>query len=680
MPASTNSSQQIAVIGNDPVVRFAAKELQRYLRLATGKSLPVRSAKATDAAGPGFVLGMLCDFREAPAQEPGDLNDHVRVTPLIKNKKLSGYKLSGVNPRSVLFAVYQYLQAIGFAWVRPGKRGEIIPKLKSAVTTSAGTIGKKGRPVKIDHKPSYKFRTICIEGACSREHLLDLIDWQAKRMMNGYFIQFEWGACFIKAWYTRPGPDNKPVGTIDMPRVRQIVGDVISAVKKRGMSFERVGHGWTTACLGLPGESWETLENSALSEDKKSWLAMLDGKREFFRGVPLNTNLDYARKDIRSAVVDTIVKYAQEHGDIDLLHFWLADGSNNHDEKLPELPSDYFVDMLNELDEKLSEKGLATRIVFLMYADLLWAPKRAKIQKPDRFILMFAPISRSYLTSFTEARMGDEKPQEFVLNKLKLPKSVAVNLKYLADWQKLFAGDSFDFDYHAIWACYYDPSMWTISQTLHKDIVGFDALGIQGLNSCQNQRMSFPHNLLMDVMADTLWDKRQSFAKIANRSFGTAFGKDAAKAQAFIKKMSSLWLPMFDPLYIPAPDEKRVAQCRKNIPQMKKLIAGFAPVVKANLKRFAAEPRGAVATSWFYAEKYLQLLGVLLPMFEAYVARDPSVRQHFEKVDLWLRKNEAAIHPALDVYCFRKVLTWRVNELEALLKESAAQAVTLAGQ
>ena len=31
-----------------------------------------------------------------------------------------GYLLTGSNPRSVLFAVYRYLHAAGFRWVRPG--------------------------------------------------------------------------------------------------------------------------------------------------------------------------------------------------------------------------------------------------------------------------------------------------------------------------------------------------------------------------------------------------------------------------------------------------------------------------------------------------------------------------------------------------------------------------------
>ncbi len=668
-------AMQIYVAGKGGVVGFAAKELQRCLKLATGKKVEIKKGIAGKAPMNALVLGTFADFgvgAEAPA---GDLNDHVKVTAVKKGAKVAGYRLSGSNERSVLFAVYQYLQALGFAWIRPGKSGEVVPKVKSVLPAKA---------FKLDHKASYKYRSICIEGACSREHVIDLIDWQTKRMMNGYFIQFENGSCFFKQWYERPGKDGKPVGKISEKEIVGIVEDVIGELKKRGLSFERVGHGWTSVALGITGEGsegWGKVETSMVPEGRREWLAKIDGKREFFRGVPLNTNLDYARADVRSAVVDGIADYAGKHGEVDLLHFWLADGSNNHDEHLPERPSEYFVDMLNELDAKLTAKGLATKIVFLLYVDLLWAPVRARLGNPDRFILMFAPITRSYLTAFGDAGTSDEKKMEFALNKLTMPKSAATNLEYLSDWQKQFKGDGFDFDYHAIWACYYDPNMVTIAKTLHKDVANLAKIGLHGLNSCQNQRMSFPHNLLMDVMADALWDKKQPFKALVKKSFAQAFGKDAGKAQAFFERMSTLWLPLFDPLYIPTADEPRIKKATANIAKMRKVIAAFEPVVLANVKRYAKTPKDPVAVSWGYALAHLELLSmILLPMYDAYVARDGAIRKRFEAFEKWLLEVQPKLHPALDVYAHRKVMNWRVNELEAFLKENAGKAAELAGE
>ena len=71
---------------------------------------------------------------------------------------------------------------------------------------------------------------------------------------------------------------------------------------------------------------------------------------------------------------------------------------------------------------------------------------------------------------------------------------------------------------------YCDLAQFTLARVLHRDIRGLGALGLNGYNSCQNQRQSFPHNLGMDVMARTLWNKRISFERIVKETFADAYG------------------------------------------------------------------------------------------------------------------------------------------------------------
>ena len=52
--------------------------------------------------------------------------------------------------------------------------------------------------------------------------------------------------------------------------------------------------------------------------------------------------------------------------------------------------------LLNEIDERLTALGLDTRLAFLIYFELLWPPVTQHLKNPDRFILMFAPITRTY--------------------------------------------------------------------------------------------------------------------------------------------------------------------------------------------------------------------------------------------------------------------------------------------
>lgn len=653
-PATMKTTIQI--VTDHPTVRFAAKELSHHLRLATGKSATLlRGLGEPGRAGVTFTLGVCEDAGIGRPRGVADDNDWVRIKPVE-----GGYVLTGSNPRSVLFAVYRYLRELGFRWLRPGSRGVVVPKVRSAVL----------RGVDVDEKASYKYRTICIEGSCSEQHVLDLIDWQAKQMMNGYFIQFHLGSVFFMRWYAHKGSPYMKPEKMTEAGLTKVAARLEDAIRLRGMNFERMGHGWTCAAMGISGEQgWDRAVDNTVPPDKVDWLAQVNGKKELWGGVAVNTNLNYGNPQVRHAVTDAIVKYAGEHREVNLLHFWLADGSNNHDERPESLngrPSDYFVDMLNTLDEKLTAAGLATRIVFLIYVDTLWAPVRTTIKNQDRFIIMFAPITRTFLRSFVEPDPTDEKTTEFVRNKLTMPKSAAVNIKYLNDWQKQFKGDGFDFDYHMIWACYYDPNMFTMGRTLHKDIQGLAKIGLHGMNNCQVQRMSFPHNLLMDVAARTLWDRKLSFQQIVDETFTDAFGKDGGAVADVLDGMSKFWLPFFEATYIPDADRKRIAQGQRHMPRLVERNDELRGLVRRNLGR----SHGAVKWSWRYLDAYVKLLDLLLPAFESYLKAEPTFRAKLDKAIDYIWKTEKNLHPALDAHMLVGVLGWRTHELEDWLKRN----------
>jgi len=635
-------SEAIEVRGEHPALGFAARELSRYLELATGQELegaadgPLFTLTVADASDPELPAGL------------GPEDDWMLIRP-----EGAGYLISGSNPRSVLFAAYRYLHELGFRWIRPGPSGEIIPSLSSPL--------KPG--IHVAEKASYRYRTICIEGACSEEHVLNLIDWCAKHAMNGYFVQFHNGTCFWRNWYAHADNPYLDAEPFTPERAGEMVGRVAQELKLRGMRFERMGHGWTAAAVGLPGEGWDQQEIK-LTPEQRQMLAELDGKRDLFHGVPLNTNLCYSNPDVRRKMVQTIVAYAREHPEVDILHLWLADGSNNNCE-CPNCqaarPSDFYVRLLNELDAALTEAGLPTRVVFLIYVDLLWPPEREKIANPERFVLMFAPITRSYRQSFAEARVPEEPLPPYRRNKLEFPKDVGMNVKFLEAWQEMFPGDGFDFDYHCIWACHYDPNHYALARVLHRDIQFLERIGLHGLNSCQVQRLFFPHSLLLDVMASTLWNKGLSFDEIARRSFSDAFGEEGERVRQFFKDMSELWAPMFEPVFEPQRDEARIAEGLNNLARMPKLIAEIEPLAKTNL----SHPVPAIRKSWQYLALHLELLGLLIPAFRAYLSRAEDCRERFEKAFDFLWRREKDLHEGLDVSTFVKVQGWRINELEA---------------
>ena len=607
----------ICITTPHPVIRFAAHELARYLRKATGEAVPI--VKKPDAGSAVLRLALL--------DEAAD-DDRILIESVGQ-----GYRLEGANPRSVLFAVYRYLHELGLRWIRPGARGEIIPRLDSSV-----------RPgIHIDETPSYKYRTICIEGAPSQKHVTDLIDWMAKQGMNGYFVQFDLARAsgFWDRWYEHHDNPYLPKEPLDLKLVEKAV---VAAMAKRGMRFESMGHGWIDAVLA----------DKALCADAKT-LALLNGKRE------PGGHLCYSTLAVRQAMIDRIVEYARTHPNVSELHIWLADGSNNNcecDGCRDMRPADWYVLLLNEVDAALTTAGLATKLVFLIYVDLLWPPVEQRLRNPERFVLMFAPITRTYRESLVDAR-ADEPMTPYRRNKLDFPQSAGGNLAYLKAWQQLFHGEGFDFDYHLIWAPYKDLAQFTLARVLHRDIRGLSRCGLHGFNSCQNMRQSFPHNLGMDVMAHTLWNKHVPFNRIVEETFTDAYGPDGPAVARFFRRMSALVEPFYERVHSTSTDSAWVTDSLDNLPKMRALVRRFRKVVR----RHRTEA-GAVGWSWRYLKVYLEMMDRWIPAVEAFLKRDPDCRSRYEALFEYLRKKEALVHPDLDVFAFIKVARWFIYEAE----------------
>ena len=142
--------------------------------------------------------------------------------------------------------------------------------------------------------------------------------------------------------------------------------NAVRELQKRGMVYHAVGHGWTCEPLGIPADGWDEIPDEALAPNMRDKIALVNGERKFFHGMPLTTNLCYSNADARKMMVDCILQYLEKHQP-DVLHIWLADDCNNFCtcEKCRRTTySDQYVELLNEIDEALSERGNTTRIVF----------------------------------------------------------------------------------------------------------------------------------------------------------------------------------------------------------------------------------------------------------------------------------------------------------------------------
>ena len=645
----------ISVDVSDPTLAFAASELARCLEAVTGGQVNVSAPGAE-----GIAVGLMSDFPHIriPDVPDRELDDAIYID-------VTGAKgtIAGVNPRSALIGVYRYLTEIGCRWVRPGKDGEYLPEACCLPD------------VRVEETASYRHRAVCIEGAVSYEHVRDMIDWIPKLGFSGYFIQFREAYEFFDRWYSHTGNPGKTGEKLSVETARDYTRLIVEETKKRGMLFHKVGHGWTCEPFGLSGLGWEQ-GSPEVTAEVSQYLAELDGERKLFGGVPINTNLCYSNPQARKIVNEDIANYAAEHPEIDYLHFWLADGYNNNCEceNCRALrPSDWYVRMLNELDELLTSRGIKTRIVFLVYVDLLWPPVSEVIKNRDRtchldhseksldpeldsgppagrndaagrFVLMFAPITRTYSKAF---KAGHDVPDipPFVLNKLDMPRDVDANVALLKSWQASFPGDSFDFDYHLMWDHLNDPGHTDISATISEDMKNLSSIGINGYVSCQIQRIFLPTGLAMTTMGRTLWNTQTRFHDLSEDYFRSAFGEDGPEAWAYLRKLSSL----FDPVYMRGEKPGTEAEAARRFASVPEFVESFRPTIEKN----ANAANACHAKSWFYLNHHADITCSLARALQAQAEGDDGKARA-----LWIEtrnmgfEKEPEIHAVFDAWLF----------------------------
>ncbi len=605
--------------GDHPTVDFAFHELCRYLTKIDGSL----TLETTEDASANEAIAVGLDGSILPSPE-----DEIKID--VKNGK---GVITASNERALLIAVYRFLREIGCRFLFPGNEGERIPAL---------TLTPEALTVHAAEKASYHHRAVCIEGAVSYDHVYHMIDWLPKVGMNGYYFQFLLPKTFFIRWYEHECNDTMEKTPITEEDVLRFQDQLVGEIKKRGLLYHAVGHSWTCEPFGIRGTGWgQSLEE--IPPETRRFFAEVDGKRELWRGIGLNTNLCYSNPAARNRVTDAIVSYCKEHPAVDYLHFWLADDSNNQCE-CPSCrkmrPSDFYVMMLNELDEKLTAEGISAKIVFLIYVDLLWAPETLRIQNPDRFVLMFAPITRTYSKAFADYDAGESAEEApFVRNRLTMPRSVGENMGHLSRWQEQFKGDSFDFDYHLMWDHLRDPGYYECARILHTDMVNLEKLGLNGMLSCQLQRAAFPTGLPMYAMAAGLWDKTSSFEDVAVDYFASAFGEDGKAVEEYLKTLSSLFLPPYLRRELPAISEEAAAS-----------FAKIRPVVEDFRDRFLVtnENKNFSWKALAYHADYCLILADLLLCRARGEKENAEIKA--EEFCSFLKRTEPILHPLLDVW------------------------------
>ncbi len=599
---------------------FLHAELQHYFETV----FQMQAEKASEADA---------DLKVIVEKEDTDM-DHICI-------ELHGGKgtIQADSQVGVLIAVYRLFHEFGVRYLRPGRTNEFFKVLSQK--------DWEEKEISIEETASFRHRGVCIEGADSYENLKDFIDWLPKIGMNTFFIQFENPYSFFKRWYEHefnPYAEKEPFST----EIAQKMSDRIDQeMKLRGIVHHRVGHGWTGEVLGYSSKyGWES--GLTLPEEKKHLVAELNGKRELFGTAPILTSLDFANPEVGNKMVELIVNYAKERRDVDYLHVWLSDARNNIcecEQCQKDLPSDQYIRILNQLDEALTAEGLDTKICFLLYHELLFAPEKEKIKNPERFTMMFAPITRTFEMSYEDVDYESDipEPKAYVRNQIVLPNSLEENLSYLFAWKKMFDGDSFVYDYPLGRAHYGDLGYMKISHVIYRDIHFLKNLQLNGYISCQELRAGFPHNFPNYVMGQMLWNNTRDYEELKEEYFSSMYGENWKEVTAYLENLSAY--SSCD--YFNAIGERLnpVLSARYEV------CVNLAEEMLSVIEVHTAESEGLQKREWKqlgYHREYVTKMAEALRLISA--GKHTEAQRVWRDVLDFIRRNEMAFQQNLDVY------------------------------
>ncbi len=606
-------------------VDYAAEELKKYLRMMMPEAGDVKISYDKEAKD-GFRLGLLEDF----GLDSSDVEDKSLDDVIYIETDTRGGIIAGANSRAVLIAVYEYLRHNGCEWLMPGIDGEFIPM-------------QDIRPVKYRHKPTMRHRGNCIEGAVSQKYLEDFIEYMPKLGLNCFMVQFRNPFEFYRRYYEHyRNADNRPEEPVSKNTTAQWSVRLECEMAKRGVMFHYCGHGWTNDPFGIDSSlGWHKVDDSIIPKEYIDCIAMVNGKRGFFRSPP-NTQFCMSNPRARRLFVNYVADFCQIHGNTDYLHLWLADDMNNHcecDGCRKKTASDWYVVVLNEIDAELTRRGIDTKILFIVYIDLTWAPIVEKFVNPDRFIMMIAPICRDYTKS-----MGEPDPTlklvPYVRNKLPSINSLQEFMLYVDEWKKIWGGDIFAFEYHFWKHHQYDLSGLQIAERLYEDTDAYHKRGVSGIMQCGSQRGFCPNGFAFYVHARAQFDLSISLAQLTEHFYSTAYGEDWREFYSCLKSFSDA-VPYEFMAQVKAERRPRVY----HYPEMKPRVDSLSETADRMLELIRSHynsdyrVRTVCVRLLEYYCKYIKLLSVALGY--KVVGENEKARQAYEAIRLHVGLNEA---------------------------------------
>jgi hypothetical protein len=293
------------------VLEFAAAELQEYLQKISGVKVQSGNEKIT-----GLI----------PIELHVETSDAITTDAFTLDVNNQSITLSGQNDRSVLYAVYAFLEQLGCSWVYPGESEEIVPELSTVWLA----IGQSSEKASIEHRGLGLYEL----HKGTQELGLDLIDWMGKNRLNLLMTSEDRrDKVFTQCMY--------------WPEVKD---KLYPEVKKRGMILELSEH--MTHVYFPP----------SLGREHPEWFALIDGERKG------TGQMCFSNAEGVDYFGDRVAEYVQNNPEADIVGTWPLDGGGYCECDGCQDPLAAYK-AIAKVAEKAAKVNPQTTIEFLAYVD-----------------------------------------------------------------------------------------------------------------------------------------------------------------------------------------------------------------------------------------------------------------------------------------------------------------------
>ena len=512
--------------GSDPVLLLAADELVKY-----GKGA----------------------FEKTSSPENADI--------LLENNNTSKWKdsfalksaqgklfISGSNPRSVLFGVYEYLKKAGFDFLYPGKEGEIIPENPEFTLDGFDVFEEASRT----------FRGIAARPDVNNlQEGYDLISFMAKNKYNLFFME----------GYDddRPGDEYSVIdGVHPLQHVEHALKDksweerrdialkqktMVDEARRHGLLIERAGHGWN---YGVPEHYGK---NHGLSPDEAKAELKAKGKVNKQAEVAVSTwfQICISKEEVREIYADHIISYLKKHKDeIDVAAIWMGDGYDNKcqcEECIKQPFSDMYLDIFRRVASRAKEELPGMMLEVLVYFETLEPPTHNYLEGLDNVVMNLAVWRHCYFHKLDDpaCRLEDWEPDYRHNRTHDVPndKRLINYDQYMPfeGWRKVVGNDipTLLFTYNTL-AKGPDRYFMTYDLTLlAAHLNDYDRHNFDGMVNCQcHCSWDKPTGLQLYGAARILWNKFDNDPeKIRRELFEKLFGEKSDLVISYCNKVAS---------------------------------------------------------------------------------------------------------------------------------------------